>query len=70
MAWTDISAADQRAKIQRQMEQVEGILDIGLSELPAADSTPSYRRRVAFIVASASGLWLALFELTRLILGA
>jgi hypothetical protein len=70
MARTDISVADQSAQIDGQLEQMEGMRDIGLSYHPAGAGTLSYRLRAAFIVASAAGLWLALFELTRLMLGA
>jgi hypothetical protein len=70
MARTDISVADQSAQIQGQQEHIDGMLDIGLSDHPAAGGTLSYRLRAAFIVASAAGLWLTLFELTRLMLGA
>jgi hypothetical protein len=69
MARTDITVADQSAQIQGQIEQMEGMLDIGLSDHLAA-GTLSYRLRAAFIVVSAAGLWLTLFELTRLMLGA
>jgi hypothetical protein len=70
MTRTDISVADQRAQIQKELEQMEGMLDIGLSDHSAAAGTLSYRLRAAFIAGSAAGLWLALFELTRLALGA